>query len=126
MKRYLIAAGLGAMVFTGALGSAAALGVNGNPVAQYGEDMNLVCDPNGVNVDGFFVDSDNESTSSGVVLSDIHDDCDGKTIVATATNETGTQIGKAFNVIDSNTETITWLQGEIPMSQLYGVRLTIG
>ena len=125
MKRYLIATGVGAMVFAGALGSAAALNVNGNPVAQYGEDMNLVCDPNGITVDGFFVDSDGVSTSSGVGLSDIHDDCDGKTIVATVTNEAGDQIGKGFKEASGSTLTITWGE-EIDMADLYGLAVTIG
>lgn len=130
MKRYLVAAGVGTMVFGAALGSAAALNVNGNPVAQYGEDMNLVCDVNGVTVDGFFVESDGVSKSHGIVLSDISTDCNGKTVVATITGDMGQQLAKGFVVVDSTQETFNWAGAAgtagVPISSIYGVRLTLG
>lgn len=48
MKRLLFALIAGAMVFTVAFASAAALNVNGNTI-QAGTDTDLACDDNGVN-----------------------------------------------------------------------------
>jgi hypothetical protein len=123
MKRYLIAGAVGTMVFGAALGSAAALNIKGNPVAQYG-DSGVTCDTNGITVEGFRVDSEPPSSSTGIVLSDIAPACNGKTIVATITDDEGTMLRRAYGPVDGQTKTLLW--NKIELSEIEGVQLTLG
>ncbi|HEX2176504.1 MAG TPA: hypothetical protein VHG70_11395 [Nocardioidaceae bacterium] len=130
MKRYLVAAGVGTLVFGGVLGSASALDINDPGVAQYGQAMDLVCDENGVNIDGYFLDTDADepSLSNGVVISNIAAACDGKTIVASVFDNAGDGLARGFVTLDdSGTATVKYNGGtQVPVSQIKGVRLTIG
>jgi len=75
-----------------------------------------------------FLDSDGVSASHGIVVSGVDASCGGKTLVATVTGNTGQQLRKAYDEIPATggTMTMNWIQGGIPMGELYGVRLTIG
>lgn len=132
MKRYLAAAGVGTLVFGAVIGSASALDITDPGVAQYGEAFDLTCDTDGVNVEGYFPDTEAgaESVSNGVVISGISEECAGKTLVVGLTHENGDALARGFKVIgDSGTETVKYnLNGpaQVPFSQIGGIRLTIG
>ncbi len=132
MKRYLLAFGIGAMVFAGVLGSAAALNINDPGVAQYGESFDLACDEDGVTIEGYFPDTDAgiDSVSNGVVVSGIDAECFGKTLVAGATDASGNGLSRGFVEIDADTEIVRWGSVDGPDTVLYadlgGIRLTIG
>ncbi|MDZ7673789.1 MAG: hypothetical protein U5K30_01770 [Acidimicrobiales bacterium] len=133
MKRYLIALGVGAMVFAGALGSAAALGINDSGVAQYGDDFDVTCDDDGVEVLGYFLDTDAgaPSQSNGVVVDDVSSDCEGKTIVAGVTDANGDALARGAATIPSGGGSVNIsynIDGgpQVPVEDIGGVRLTIG
>ncbi len=124
MKRYLVACGVGTMVFGAVLGSAAALEFD-QGAAQFGSSNQLACDTDGVTILGYNLETDGVSTSSGVKVTDISEACDGQTLVATVADGSNTQLRKAFKVMgNSGTETLNW--APVPVSQLETVRLTIG
>lgn len=126
MKRYLMAAGVGAVVFAGALGSAAALDINDPGVAQFGESYNLACDENGVSVRGYKTEVDfGVTTSHGAIIEGISPLCAGKTMVVEVTDDQGNQLRKGAAVLtNSTTASISW--SGIAFTDLEGVQITIG
>ena len=67
-----------------AVGSAAALGVNGGTI-QAGEDLTLVCDPNGVQVLGWGLETDDGKVYS-VRIGGIADACQGNALFVKVTD----------------------------------------
>jgi hypothetical protein len=130
MKRYLVAAGVGTLVFGGVLGSASALDITDPGVAQYGESFNLTCDDNGVQVAGYSVESDASapSFSTGVVVDGISPLCNGKTIVASVTDQTGAGLARgAVTITDTRMRVPYNLNaGPVDLADIDGVRLTLG
>lgn len=133
MKRYLIALGVGAMVFAGALGSAAALDINDSGVAQYGDDFDVTCDDDGVTVEGYYLDTDAgaPSVSNGVVVSGVSGDCEGKDLVAGVTDTNGDALARGYVTVPAGGGTVNIsynIDGgpQVPVSDIGGVRLTIG
>jgi hypothetical protein len=131
MKRYLVAAGVGTLVFGGVLGSASALQINDPGVAQYGESFDLTCDDTGVSVTGYRVDSDagRDSQSNGVQVSGISTQCEGKTLVAAVTDGSGNGLARGAVEITGNTVNVPYnIDGgpQVPLLDIGGVRLTIG
>lgn len=128
MKRYLIAGAVGTMVFGAALGSAAALDITGNPTVQYGEDMSLECDPDGVLVEGFTPDTEMTSgpqTSDRVRVSGINSDCYGKALVAVVTDENGNRISRG--VVFPISQASHWVTyPTVDAADIDGLRLLIG
>jgi hypothetical protein len=130
MKRYLVAAGVGTLVFGGVLGSASALDITDPGVAQYGQSMDLQCDENGVTIAGYSVESDASapSFSTGVVVEGISPLCNGKTLVASVTDQAGNGLARGAVTIDSTRERVPYNLngGPVDLADLDGVRLTIG
>jgi hypothetical protein len=67
-----------------AIGSAAALGVNGGAI-QAGEDVTLICDPNGVQVLGWGLETDDGKVYS-VRIGGIADGCQGNALFVRVTD----------------------------------------
>lgn len=133
MKRYLGAFGAAALVFAAVLGSAAALDVGDAGVVQYGKSMDVSCDEDGVTVEGYFLETNGsgdapaQSTSRGVVISDVSTNCQGKTMVASALGGGGGILATGSSEISRNTVRITYDDGDlIPAKNIEGVQLTIG
>lgn len=134
MKRYLIAGGVGSMVFAAALGSAAALGINDAGVAQYGESTDLSCDSNGVNIAGYTSEpgmDQGPAKSYDVTVTGVSPACLGKTLVAAVTDGSGNTIGHGYSQINGSTVRVEWESkwgdnGKINAGDIEGVRLLIG
>jgi hypothetical protein len=130
MKRYLVAAGVGTLVFGGVLGSASALDITDPGVAQYGESFDLACDENGVSVAGYSVESDGsaDSFSTGVVVDSVSPLCNGKTLVASVTDGNGDMLARgAVTISDTRVRVPYNLNaGPVDLAAIEGVRLTIG
>ena len=130
MKRYLAAAGVGTLVFGAVLGSASALEVTDPGVAQYGESFDLTCDDNGVQVAGYSVESDAsaDSFSTGVVVDGISPLCNGKTLVASVTDQDGNGLARgAVTITDTRVRVPYNLNGgPVDLADIDGLRLTIG
>ena len=126
MKRYLVAGAVGTMVFGAALGSASALQITDPGVAQYGSSYDLACDEDGVFVEGYKTEVDfGDTTSHGIVINGISDECSGKTMVAEVTDANGNQLRKGSVVLtNSGKASISW--AGIPFANFEGVQLTIG
>jgi hypothetical protein len=126
MKRYLIAGGVGVMVFGAALGSAAALDINDPGVAQFGESYDLVCDENGVSVEGYKTEVDfGDTTSHGAVITGISPSCAGKWMVVEVTDASGNQLRKGAVQMDTSTEAeVSW--AGVPFANIQGVQITMG
>lgn len=132
MKRYLAAFGIAGVVFAAVLGSAAALNIGDAGTVQFGQKMGVSCDRDGVTVDGYSLETNQDpvSTSYGVVVSGIDDTCAGKTIVARALDRDKNPIPGAYGTAvigDSGTEPVHYANGaHVPARDIYGVQLTIG
>jgi hypothetical protein len=83
MRRILALLAVGALSAL-AIGSAAALGVNGGAI-QAGEDVTLICDPDGVNVRGWGLETDDGMVYS-VRVGGIADACQGNSIFVRVTD----------------------------------------
>jgi hypothetical protein len=128
MKRYLIAGGVGSMVFAAALGSAAALDINDPGVVQYGESMDLTCDADGVYVEGYTSDTEmtnGPAISDRVRVSGIDGACFGKTIVAVITNENGVKLARGTAEITTSRQFVNF-DKPVNAGDIDGVRLLIG
>jgi hypothetical protein len=95
----------GTMVFSVAFASAAALIVNGGTI-QAGSDVDLVCDSDGVRVEGWGLETD-----TGLVhfvrVGNIWADCVGADIFANITGGGGAVLTQTVGVtIDDTTETL--------------------
>lgn len=107
MKRFLVALMAGTMVFSVAFASAAALIVNGGTI-QAGEDLDLVCDSDGVNVEGWGLETDTGLVSF-VRIGNIWADCVGADMFANITGTGGVELTEAGPVtIDDSTEVLTF------------------
>ncbi len=89
MRRLFAFLALGALTAL-AIGSAAALGVNGGTI-QAGEDLDLTCDPDGVQVDGWGLES-NTGLVNRVRIVGISDACQGNALFVKVTSN-GSIIG---------------------------------
>jgi hypothetical protein len=85
MKRFLIAGLFGAMVFGAVLGLAATLSVDGGVIQGGGDDF-LLCDGDGVNVDGWGLETDTGQVSF-VRIWNIAPDCVGDDIFVNITKD---------------------------------------
>jgi len=90
MKRYLVALTVGAAVFALAFGAAATLSVNGE-VIQAGSTQDVVCDSDGVLVDGWGLETDNPAKVYYVRIAGIAPECAGADMFVNVTNN-GTEI----------------------------------
>lgn len=107
MKRFLVAIMAGTMVFSVAFASAAALIVNGGTI-QAGADTDLVCDSDGVRVEGWGLETD-DGLVYNVRIGNIWADCVGAEIFANITGAGGTELTEAGPVtIDDTIETLTF------------------
>ncbi|MEX2251140.1 MAG: hypothetical protein WD895_03600 [Acidimicrobiia bacterium] len=84
MRRMLALLAVGALSAL-AIGSAAALGVNGGAI-QAGEDLTLTCDPDGVQVLGWGLETDDGKVYS-VRIGGISDACQGNTLFVRVTDD---------------------------------------
>ena len=91
MKRFVIAALVGTMVFGAVFGLAASLSVDGGTI-QAGSDTDLRCDEDGVRVDGWGLESDTGLVSM-VRIHDIDDDCSSNDLFVNITKH-GTKIAE--------------------------------
>ena len=107
MKRFLIALMAGTVVFSVAFASAAGLIVNGGTI-QAGEDLDLVCDSDGVRVEGWGLETD-DGMVSFVRIGNIWADCVGADLFANITGAGGAELTEAGPVtIDDTIETLTF------------------
>ncbi len=91
MRRLFAFLALGALTAL-AIGSAAALGVDGGTI-QAGEDLSLTCDPDGVQVLGWGLETD-DGTVLNVRIGGIHADCVGNAIFVNITDGAATVIAQ--------------------------------
>lgn len=128
VKRYLVAFGAAGLVFAGVYGSAAALGINDAGNAQAGQAADLSCDDDGVTIDGYFIEQGTgaEPESFGVVVSGIHEDCDGLFLTARTLDGAGAVLGNGIVQIDGPTARAVYSSGEgVPVSRIETVSLAI-
>ena len=85
MKRIMLALLVGGMVFGGVFAMAAALDVDGGTI-QAGSDVELRCDANGVNVDGWALESDT-GLVNGVRILNIDAACSGDDMFVKITHD---------------------------------------
>lgn len=96
VKRYAIAAGAAALVFSGVYGAAAALAVDGGAL-QTGQDT-LVCDSNGVEVVGYGYENDTQQFSY-VRVGDVDTACTGADMLVVVRGG-GQQLADGVAVVD--------------------------
>lgn len=101
VKRYAIAAGAAALVFSGVYGAAAALAVDGGAI-QTGSDTTLTCDTDGVKVASYRADVERPAVSNGVRVEQVSANCEGLTLFATVFTADGTQLSRGSAVIGTN------------------------
>jgi hypothetical protein len=124
MKRIILALAVGCAVFGVVFAAAAVLNVNGG-VTQAGSVTSLVCDSDGVTVEGYGVELD-DLTGYSLKVSGIDGACAGY--------ELGAQIqlvgGGKFNIVATipaggGTMTIPF-PSPVPLADIIGVNLVIG
>jgi hypothetical protein len=101
MKRFIVALIAGAAVFTLAFGAAAALSVNGE-VIQAGSTNDLVCDSDGIVVDGWGLETDAPARVYWVRFAGIDTNCDGANMFINVTSG-GVEITEGGPVVLSGT-----------------------
>ena len=107
MKRFLIALMAGTVVFSVAFASAAGLIVNGGTI-QAGQDLDLVCDSDGVRVEGWGLETD-DGMVSFVRIGNIWADCVGADLFARITGAGGVKLTEAGPVtIDDTIEVLNF------------------
>ena len=122
MKRYLFAAGAGSLVFAAALGSASALSIDAG-VAQSGTES-LRGDSNGVVVESYGYESDNNSSYS-IRVGDVDPSLSGETLWAMVYSEGGSLLGKGKTTIDGTGKaSVRWAK-PVPVEDIDRVRLTV-
>jgi hypothetical protein len=99
MKRFFVALLVGGMVFAGVFALAASLNVDGGTI-QAGSDVDLTCDGDGVNVDGWGLETDDGKVSF-VRIHNIDPDCSGDDIFVNITKY-GTKIAGGSATIPNN------------------------
>lgn len=120
MKRYMVAAGVGSLVFAAAVGSASMLDVDAG-VAQTGVGE-LGGDTNGVKIASYRVDSET-GDSAGIRVTRINGVPQGSELYAVAFGTTG-QVGKASTVYNGgNQATFSW-NGPVNVENIESIRLT--
>ncbi len=125
MKRYLIAAGVGSLVFAAAVGSASALDVDAG-VAQTGVGV-LGGDTNGVKVVSYKAESDT-GESSGVRVAEINDVPSGSQLFAVAYDSNGDKVGgaEASTVYNGGGgANFSWDGGTVDIEDIASLRLTV-
>jgi hypothetical protein len=96
------------MVFSVAFASAAALIVNGGTI-QAGSDVDLVCDSDGVKVEGWGLETD-DGLVSFVRVGNIWADCNGAEMFANITGSGGSVLTKTVPVtIDDTIERLNFI-----------------
>ena len=127
VKRYAIAAGAAALVFSGVYGAAAGLNITGG-AAQAGVDDALSCDDS-VHIEGLFIEqgTGDGPESFGVVVSGIDSSsCNGFFLTGRAI---GTDDGliTLSDAVEINGETVTlhWTNGGVPVEDIAKVGLAI-
>lgn len=123
MNRYVIAAGVGSLVFAAAVGSASALDVNAG-VAQTGVGE-LGGDPDGVRVVSYKTESDT-GESYGVRVGGINDVPAGSEMFAVIYDGSGNKLKDSGGVIydGSGNASFTWRGGPQDIEQIESLRLT--
>jgi hypothetical protein len=107
VKRFFIALMAGTVVFSVAFASAAGLIVNGGTI-QAGQDLDLVCDSDGVRVEGWGLETD-DGMVSFVRIGNIWADCIGADLLANITGAGGVELTEAGPVtIDDSIEILTF------------------
>ncbi len=122
MKRYIVAAGVGSLVFAAAVGSASMLSVDPG-VAQSGHEY-LRGDSNGVVIDSWGWESDDD-TSRFVRVQDVDPSLAGKTLWAQAYNQGGDRIGRGDAPISDTGEVVVRWAAPVDVEAVESVRLTI-
>ena len=109
MKRLLAAIAAATIVFSVAFAAAATLTVNGGAI-QAGSDTSLYCDPDGVFVAGWGLESDTGLVSF-VRINGIQGSCFGNDMFANITGAGGGTLTKAtaVNPIDAVEEVLTFV-----------------
>lgn len=121
MKRYMIAAGIGSLVFAAAVGSASVLDINPG-VAQTGQET-LGGDVNGVKVASYKAESDT-GKSSGVKVTKINGVPQGSELFAVVFNG-GTKVAEAKTAYTGGNEaSFTWKNGPVDIADIESIRLT--
>lgn len=122
MKRYMVAAGVGSLVFAAAVGSASVLDINPG-VAQTGVET-LGGDTNGVEVVSYKVEG-NTGESSGVRVAQINGVPQGSELYAAALDGAGNTVGEADTVYaGANEASFSWDGGAIDVADIEQLRLT--
>lgn len=124
MKRYLIAAGVGSLVFAAAVGSASTLGVNAG-VAQTGVGE-LGGDENGVKVVSYKTEG-NTGESNGVRVARINGVPSGSEMFAVALDDSGNPVpgGEASTTYTGGGEaSFNWDGRPIDIADIESLRLT--
>lgn len=126
VKRYAIAAGAAALVFSGVYGAAAGLDITGG-AAQAGVDDTLSCDDS-VNIEGLFIEqgTGDGPESFGVVVNGIDDPCKGFFLTGRAIGADGALITLSDAVeITGESVTLRWTDGGVPVEDVEKVGLAI-
>ncbi|MQA62327.1 MAG: hypothetical protein GEU86_12690 [Actinophytocola sp.] len=131
-KRYAAAFGAAGLVFAGVFGAAAALDVDGGN-AQSGQSSDLSCDTDGVGVEGYMIEQDDngpEPLSFGVKVTDVDTACDGLWVSARTLDSNGDVLGRGVAQINGNVVSVHYLSGHggdngVPVSAIETVSLAI-
>lgn len=121
VKRYAIAAGAAALVFSGVYGAAAALPVSAGAL-QTGQDT-LICDSDGVAVSGYDFESDG-ALVSGFDVVGVNDACVGSELIAVVLNSAGNPLADATVAITAP-GTVPVRFDAVPAAEAESVQITI-
>ena len=137
-KRLLIIPAIGVIAAL-SIGFANTLAIGEPVVMQIGES-DVACDPDGVVVESFGLEMD-DSTSSYIRLSGIHEDCEGARLFVSVYNSTPTEIGRvregscgggvgvplvAGNTGANNTGNMDWCPGgSVPAADIVTLKIAI-
>jgi hypothetical protein len=124
MKRFVVALIAGAAVFTLAFGAAAALNVNGE-VIQAGATFDVVCDADGIQVDGWGLETDT-SLVSYVRFAGVDTACDGAAVFVNVIGPFSTEImeGGPVTVPGGGTVQVPF-DAPVNAADIYGLQVFI-